>query len=280
MIIKEFRIILPMTVEEYQVGQLWSVAEASKNETGGGEGVDVLENRPYTEGDTSGQFTHKVFHLASRVPSFLRHIAPKGSLEFHEKAWNAYPYCKTVITNPDYMKKDFELSIESWHKPDFGDEENVHGLPPNLLAKREVIRIDIANDEVNSSDYKEDQDPKLFKPSADGRGPLTSDWIQRLKSQENGQQRMDSSSCKMPHMCAYKLVRCNFKWFGLQNMVEKFVHRQERRVFTNFHRQVYCWMNNWLTLTMEDIRRIEDETQKDLKEMRSKGSIKGTKVNE
>ena len=69
--IKEFRVTLPMTVEEYQVplvktdttmnieqwtmnmfsykirnwssqvAQLYSVAEASKNETGGGEGVEV-----------------------------------------------------------------------------------------------------------------------------------------------------------------------------------------------------------------------------------------------
>ena len=30
-----------MTVDEYQVAQLYSVAEASKNETGGGEGVEV-----------------------------------------------------------------------------------------------------------------------------------------------------------------------------------------------------------------------------------------------
>ena len=30
-----------MTVEEYQVAQLYSVAEASKYETGGGEGVEV-----------------------------------------------------------------------------------------------------------------------------------------------------------------------------------------------------------------------------------------------
>ena len=42
MLIKEFRVILPMTVEEYQVAQLYAVAEASKNETGGGEG-----NRSY-----------------------------------------------------------------------------------------------------------------------------------------------------------------------------------------------------------------------------------------
>ena len=25
-------------------------------------------------------------------------LAPKGSMEIHEEAWNAYPYCRTVIT--------------------------------------------------------------------------------------------------------------------------------------------------------------------------------------
>ena len=53
------------------------MAEASKNETGGGEGIEVLINTPFTadselpEGPlksaygtyTSGQFTHKVYHL-------------------------------------------------------------------------------------------------------------------------------------------------------------------------------------------------------------------------
>ena len=66
MLITEFRVILPLTVEEYQVGQLFSVAEASKNETGGGEGIEVLKNEPYTGhplcGDqfAEGQYTLKV----------------------------------------------------------------------------------------------------------------------------------------------------------------------------------------------------------------------------
>jgi len=47
MLIKEFRVTMNMTVEEYQVAQLYSVAEASKHETGGGEGVEVLKNEPY-----------------------------------------------------------------------------------------------------------------------------------------------------------------------------------------------------------------------------------------
>ena len=114
MLIKEFRITLPMTVEEYQVAQLYSVAEASKNETGGGEGVEVQKNEPYDSSKeyfipllggkfNSGQYTYKIYHLASKVPKFVKMVAPTGSLEIHEEAWNAYPYCKTVLTNPGYV---------------------------------------------------------------------------------------------------------------------------------------------------------------------------------
>ncbi|ROT77006.1 putative phosphatidylinositol transfer protein beta isoform isoform X1 [Penaeus vannamei] len=104
MLIKEFRVILPVTVEEYQVAQLYSVAEASKNETGGGEGIEVLKNEPFDNYPLlggkycKGQYTYKIYHLKSKVPAFIRLLAPEGSLEVHEEAWNAYPYCRTVIS--------------------------------------------------------------------------------------------------------------------------------------------------------------------------------------
>lgn len=80
------------------------MAEVSKNETGGGEGIEVLKNEPFNDHAllngkySSGQYTYKIYHLASKVPAFIRLLAPKGSLEIHEEAWNAYPYCRTVIT--------------------------------------------------------------------------------------------------------------------------------------------------------------------------------------
>ena len=40
--------------------------------------------------------------------------------------------------------------------------------------------------------------------------------------------------------------------------------QQEKRLFTNFHRQVFCWMDKWYGLTMDDIRRIEEETKHEL----------------
>lgn len=48
---------------QYQVGQLYAVAEASKNETGGGEGVEVIVNESYEKDGEKGQYTHKIYHL-------------------------------------------------------------------------------------------------------------------------------------------------------------------------------------------------------------------------
>lgn len=59
--------------------------------------------------------------IGSKVPSFIRLLAPKGSLEVHEEAWNAYPYCKTVISVSDgqfYMllgSHHHATGLENWH---------------------------------------------------------------------------------------------------------------------------------------------------------------------
>ncbi|CAD6187757.1 unnamed protein product [Caenorhabditis auriculariae] len=267
MIIKEYRVVLPMSVEEYQVGQLWSVAEASKAETGGGEGVEVRKNEPFDgkpllNGQYSqGQYTHKIYHLQSKVPSILRKIAPKGSLAIHEEAWNAYPYCRTVVTNPDYMKENFFVKIETIHLPDRGTTENAHGLGAEELAKREVININIANDNefLNSSDIQPSTTPGTFISSKTGRGPLKGNWRETAQ----------------PVMCAYKLVTVYFKWFGFQKIVEGYAHAQYPRLFSKFHREVFCWIDQWHGLTMTDIRAIEDKAQRELEEQRKSGQVRG-----
>jgi hypothetical protein len=88
-------------------------------------------------------------------------VAPRGSLIIHERSWNAYPYCRTELTNPDYMGDNFFVRIETMHvNDDRGTMENVsvaflksatfifrvHNLSPEMLAKRDVVNINIAND--------------------------------------------------------------------------------------------------------------------------------------
>ncbi|XP_056138782.1 phosphatidylinositol transfer protein alpha isoform-like [Lampris incognitus] len=258
-----------LSVEEYQVGQLYAVAEASKNETGGGEGVEVLVNEPYEKDGEKGQYTHKIYHLQSKVPKAISLIAPKGALEVHEKAWNAYPYCRTVLTN-EYMKDSFQIKIETWHKPDMGEEDNVHGLDAETLKNVHVVHIDIADrSKACAKDYKPDEDPAIFKSKKTGRGPLKSDWKKELPN---------NPSC--PHMCAYKLVTAKFKWFGLQKKIESVIMKQEERLFTNFHRQLFCWLDQWVDLSMDDIRRMEEETKLKLDEIRAQGPVQGTDASE
>ena len=43
--------------------------------------------------------------------------------------------------------------------------------------------------------------------------------------------------------------------------------KTERRIFTNFHRQVFCWTDLWYGLSMADIRAIEDQTKVELDEV-------------
>lgn len=269
MLIKEYRVTLPLTVEEYQVAQLYCVAEVSKNETGGGEGIEVIKNEPFKDYPllggkySSGQYTYKIYHLASKVPAFIRLLAPKGSLEVHEEAWNAYPYCRTVLTNPGYMKENFVICIESLHLPDAGDQQNVHELPPEKLKNREVVNIDIANDPLPAADYKPETDPTKFKSSKTGRGPLVGpSWKNDVT----------------PVMTCYKLVTAEFKWFGLQSKVENVIQKSERRLFTIFHRQVFCSMDDWYGMTMADIRAIEDRTKEELEKLRREGEVRGMRA--
>ena len=93
-----------------------------------------------------------------------------------------------------------------------------------------MIQIDIAKDEVSPADYKPDEDPKTFKSTKTGRGPLTSPtWKNEVD----------------PVMTCYKLVTIEFKWFGLQTKVEDFIFKTEKRLFLNQHRQVFCWIDKW-----------------------------------
>lgn len=61
---------------QYQVGQLFSVAEASKNETGGGDGIQVLENVPYEKDGEKGQYTHKIYHIKRYVVFLFVFLLP------------------------------------------------------------------------------------------------------------------------------------------------------------------------------------------------------------
>lgn len=76
----EFRIPLPMGIDEYFLAQMWSFNEQSRHETGGGEGVQVIKNEFFDDivfevagrNFSSGQYTYKIYHVETKLPKIIR----------------------------------------------------------------------------------------------------------------------------------------------------------------------------------------------------------------
>ncbi|XP_006789751.1 membrane-associated phosphatidylinositol transfer protein 2-like isoform X5 [Neolamprologus brichardi] len=252
MLIKEYRIPMPMSVEEYRIAQLYMIQKKSREEScGEGSGVEILENKPYTDGPGgTGQYTHKVYHIGMHIPSWFRSILPKAALRVEEESWNAYPYTRTRYTCP-FVEK-FSIDIETYYKPDTGNQADVFNMSAAEKRQRTIDPIDIVTDPIPTHEYKSEEDPRLYKSAKTQRGPLWDDWIEEYNNNPG----------KTPIMCAYKLCKVEFRYWGMQSKIERFIHDVGlRKVMVRAHRQAWCWQDEWYGLTIEDIRQLELETQ-------------------
>ncbi|XP_029959735.1 membrane-associated phosphatidylinositol transfer protein 2 isoform X4 [Salarias fasciatus] len=252
MLIKEYRIPMPMSVEEYRIAQLYMIQKKSREEScGEGSGVEILENKPYIDGPGgTGQYTHKVYHIGMHIPSWFRSILPKAALRVEEESWNAYPYTRTRYTCP-FVEK-FSIDIETYYKPDTGNQADVFNMSAAEKRQRSIDPIDIVTDPIPPHEYKAEEDPRLYKSVKTQRGPLLDDWIEEYNNDPG----------KTPIMCAYKLCKVEFRYWGMQSKIERFIHDVGlRKVMVRAHRQAWCWQDEWYGLTIEDIRQLELETQ-------------------
>ncbi|XP_056146595.1 membrane-associated phosphatidylinositol transfer protein 2-like [Lampris incognitus] len=252
MLIKEYRIPMPMSVEEYRIAQLYMIQKKSREEScGEGSGVEILENKPYEDGPGgTGQYTHKVYHIGKHIPSWFCAILPQAALRVEEESWNAYPYTRTRYTCP-FVEK-FCIDIETYYKPDTGNQVDVFNLSSAEKRQRTVDPIDIVKDYIPPHEYLAEEDPKLYQSVKTKRGPLSEDWIEEIN--QNPHQK--------PVMCAYKLCKVEFRYWGMQSKIERFIHDVGlRKVMVRAHRQAWCWQDEWYGLTIEDIRQLELETQ-------------------
>ncbi|GAB0086503.1 Cytoplasmic phosphatidylinositol transfer protein 1 [Sergentomyia squamirostris] len=236
---KEYRICMPLTVEEYQIGQLYMIARHSLEKSESGQGIEVVENSECEDEEHGkGQFTEKRVHLSNRLPYWIQAVCPRV-FYITEKAWNYYPFTITEYTCSFIPK--FSISIQTRYENNSGTTENCLKLPEDKLASRTVDHVDIAFEEVDPKHYKQEEDPKCFKSKITGRGPLIEGWREHEK----------------PIMCSYKLVSASFEVWGFQTRVEDFIQKCIRDILLLGHRQAFTWIDDWYNMTMEDVREYE-----------------------
>nr|CFW94245.1 Eka-PI transferase 2 protein [Euperipatoides kanangrensis] len=245
MLVKEYRICMPLTVDEYRIGQLYMIAKHSLEQSDQGEGVEVVNNNPHEDPKYGkGQFTEKRIHLSSRLPSWIRSLIPK-IFYITEKAWNYYPHTITEYTC-SFLPK-FSVLIETKYENNNGSTQNCLELSDEVLQQREVDYVDIAYDEIPAKHYKEEEDCRFFKSKKTSRGPLRPGW------RDNGNTD--------PIMCSYKVVTVKFEVWGIQTKVEQFTQRAIRDILLLGHRQAFAWIDEWYGMSFDDVRHFEKSMQ-------------------
>lgn len=136
--------------------------------------------------------------------------------------------------------------IETRFEDNNGSSDNCLGLTEEQLKSRTVDFVDIAFEEP-SKHYKKEEDPKYFKSVKTGRGLLVEGWRENDK----------------PIMCSYKVVNASFQVWGLQTKVEEFIQSCVRDVLLLGHRQAFAWIDEWLNMTIEDVREYERQKQQE-----------------
>lgn len=145
--------------------------------------------------------------------------------------------------------------------------------------------IDIVKDPM---DYPKEQDPRSFVSQKTSRGPLSDNWLADhwsevcylyknfdvifitfifFNSLLQVKGKTQPTARNMSLMCAYKLCRVEFRYWGMQTKLEKFIHDTAlRKTMQTAHCQAWVWQDEWFGLTMDDIREIERQTQLALKQ--------------
>eukprot|EP00794_Sanderia_malayensis_P008859 gene8859-9808_t len=240
---REYRICMPLTVDEYKVGQLYMINKHTHEQSEKGEGVEVVTNELVSDekyGD--GFFTEKRVYLNSRLPTWLQSYIPK-IFYVTEKAWNYYPYTVTQYTCSFVPR--FSIEIRTCYKNDNGCTDNSLELDEAELAKREVEHLDIAYDELPEKYYNKEEDCRYFKSEKTGRGPLKENWRET----------------ESPIMCSYKLVKVNFEVWGLRERVQQYIQRAIKDILLVGHRQAFAWIDQWFDMTYKDVRDYEKVMQ-------------------
>ncbi|XP_056143096.1 cytoplasmic phosphatidylinositol transfer protein 1b [Lampris incognitus] len=241
MLMKEYRICMPLTVDEYKIGQLYMISKHSCEQSGGGEGVEVVKNEPDTHPQHGlGQLTEKRIYLSSKLPSWAKAFVPKW-FYVTEKAWNFYPY--TITEYSVSLLPKFSIRIETRFENSHGDNNNVFGDKPTPAEN--VSFLDILTDPIPEKHYKKSEDLSLWRSNKTSRGPLEAGW------------RDDTE----PIMCSYKRVQCSFEVYGFQSKTEEFIHRNIRDILLVGHRQAVAWIDEWHGMSLEEVRQYEREQQ-------------------
>lgn len=103
--------------------------------------------------------------------------------------------------------------------------------------------IDVVKDQLYGADYVKEEDPLYYVSEKSGRGPLNVNWLEEYWEEVRGKSQPLPNGKSL--MCAYKLCRVEFRYWGMQTKIEKFIHDVGKyiqlTILTNLNLFIICF---------------------------------------
>lgn len=216
--LKEYRIPIPLTLDEYRLGQQWTEIELLKetlqtcstcvqinDKISEQERLDIINEKIPLKLKaniaSSTLMTHKKYNIKDQTPKFLENFLfkSKTDLILDEYSWDNWPYTLTIIENLDYY---IRIIVQSYYiNNNFSSMNNssqiifsLNDEQTKFLKDYEIINIAERLDE--KKEYRLDEDPtrnfSTKKPDILPL-PLNKKWYDNWPKSQSS-------------MCAHKLI--------------------------------------------------------------------------
>ncbi|OHT02997.1 Phosphatidylinositol transfer protein 2 [Tritrichomonas foetus] len=258
--IVEYRIIVPFRWNQCRIASVYSVNKRTKQETGGGDGFEILERSDFEEDGNSGHYVKRVLHCKKQVPKSISWAIPEKYAHITENNRNAFPHTLTTFSC-DGMGDNMILYAETRHITYTNGME----IPDNLLKLseedtkiREVFYLDILNGpaskkkefDLHDFECEEAGISKLVASSNRSNDKEIPEWTQNYA----GEMTM-----------IVKVVKFHFQWRMIQSLLENLVTKTIfYHVYLDSHRAMVKWSPEWVKMSIDDAFSFEGRIQKEL----------------
>ena len=253
----EYRIIVPLSIEQCRLGCQYMCAKYQAELSKEGQGYEVFENR--TEADGS-QFTHKALHFINKAPAALRWALPAKWCVVQEESIDNFPHYVTRYYSKEIARETAGDVTETTHMPythGMTIPENTFGLNNSELKKREVLYLDV----LNGPKSEDDLDLHHFSFADGGVSEMTANH----SGNENAIPEW-VATYPGPMTLIVKVAKMHFNMWGLQKLAETYcMNNFYTPAYRDMHRYMIKHINEWHNMKDEDVRAVEQRCQQGLK---------------
>ncbi|KAH0789606.1 Phosphatidylinositol transfer protein [Histomonas meleagridis] len=258
---------MPFQLPWCRAAAKYAVNRRTTEESGNGDGFEIIEAGNFEENGQTGRYVHRVLHFKNQIPFAIRWAIPEKYTSIHEDNRNCFPHYKASFRMPN-LGDDLIFETETKHfecKEGETIEEfinnklvNVMNFNEKELAERQIVYLDILDGkesknkefDIHGFSFEEGGIPPFPTKKSPSDQTKPPKWLDGYHG---------------PLVCIVKTVKFHLKFRGIQSFVEKYVTQSViPQTYLDTHRSMLIWINDWFHMTEEDLVNLENRTKESL----------------